>query len=112
MVTARKALEEESETAKNHEKYLNLKLGEIAALLNQITQLEKQLTEKNVEIEKLQTGLDAVAQVTDEQSVAHIGMSLSPFRTMAKIHILFQKIIFCKSQFSQNSHLQDLVIFL
>ena len=76
LVIARKALEEESETAKNHEKYLNLKLGEIASLLNQITQLEKQLTEKNVEIEKLQTGLDAVAQVTDEQSVAHIGMSL------------------------------------
>ena len=94
LVTARKALEEESETAKNHEKYLNLKLGEIASLLNQITQLEKQLTEKNVEIEKLQTGLDAVAQVTDEQSVAHIGMSLSSFRTLAKIHILFPKIMF------------------
>ena len=94
LVIARKALEEESETAKNHEKYLNLKLGEIAALLNQIAQLEKQLAEKNVEIEKLQTGLDAVAQVTDEQSVAHIGMSLRSFRTLAKIHILFPKIMF------------------
>ena len=71
---ARKALEEESETAKNHEKYLNLKLGEIATLMKQIDNLERQLNDKNEEIEKLQTGLDAVAQVTDEQSDAHIGI--------------------------------------
>lgn len=74
LVTARKALEEESETAKNHEKYLNLKLGEIATLMKQIDNLERQLNDKNEEIEKLQTGLDAVAQVTDEQSDAHIGI--------------------------------------
>merc|ERR1712004_399282 len=42
LVTARKALEEESETAKNHEKYLNLKLGEIATLMKQIDNLERQ----------------------------------------------------------------------
>ena len=89
LVTARKALEEETEVAKNHEKYVNLKLGEIASLMDKIDSLEKLVDQKNEEINKLQTGLDAVAQVTDEQSDAHV----ETMRELKKKNAMFDRLV-------------------
>ena len=89
LLSMKKLLDEENSSAKDHEAYLNLKLTEIANLHKEIGSLKKELEEKDTELTKVKTGLDALAQVTEEQNDKFIEIS----KELNKKNLMYDRLV-------------------
>ncbi len=66
LASMKNVLEEESSTTKDQETYLNMKLTEIANLHKEVSSLNDLVKEKDEELVKVKTGLNAVSVVLEE----------------------------------------------
>ena len=110
LLSLRKALDEESSSTKDHETYLNLKLAEIAQLHKEIASLKSEISSKDQELTQVKTGLEALAQVTEEQNNEKIQLmkehnkkNLMYDRLVTEYESAKAKIRKYRSEFRRNS---------
>ena len=89
IVSLKKALDEEASSTKDHETYLNLKLTEIANLHKEINAYKESNNENLEKIQKLETGLDALAQVSEEQNTDRISIS----KELKKKNLMYDRLL-------------------
>merc|ERR1711963_508777 len=85
----RKIIDEEQSGAKDHENYLNMKLTEIKNLHQDLDNLKEVINQKDEEITKLKTGLDALAQVSDDLNSKFIETS----KELNKKNLMYDRLV-------------------